>query len=200
MNYLAHLFLAEDSDESLLGNLLGDFVKGRLEDQYSPEIIKGIKTHRKVDLYTDLHPNFLACKKLLRPDRRRFAGIIVDMSFDHFLAKNWSDYSDLNLKDFTNRVYRILLSREPTLPPKLRQRIPYMVQDDWLGSYRDIETIGLALNAISRRLSRFEKSRPIKDGLDDIKANYDEFEENFREFFPDLISFVNDYRKSEFSK
>lgn len=200
MNYLAHLFLAEESDESLLGNLLGDFVKGRLEDQYSTEIIKGIKTHRKVDAYTDSHDNFLACKKLLRPERRRFAGIIVDMSFDHFLAKNWSDYSELELNEFTNRVYSILLSREPTLPLKLRQRIPYMVQDDWLGSYKNIETIGLALNAISKRLSRFEKAKPIKDGLDDIKANYDEFEENFREFFPDLISFVNDYRQSAFSK
>ena len=98
MNYLAHLYLAEDSDESLLGNLLGDFVKGRLEEQYSPEIIKGIKTHRKVDAYTDFNQNFLACKKLLRPDRRRFAGIIVDMSFDHFLAKNWADYSDIHAR------------------------------------------------------------------------------------------------------
>ncbi|GJM15507.1 MAG: ACP phosphodiesterase [Thermodesulfobacteriota bacterium] len=200
MNYLAHLYLAEDSDESLLGNLLGDFVKGRLKEQYSPEIIKGIKTHRKVDLYTDSHPNFLACKKLLQPERRRFAGIIVDMSFDHFLAKNWSDYSELELHDFTNRVYGVLLDHEPTLPQKLRDRLPYMIQDDWLGSYKNIDTVGLALNAISKRLSRFEKAKPIKDGLDDIKANYEEFEENFIEFFPDLISFVNDYRESNFSK
>lgn len=200
MNYLAHLYLAEDSDESLLGNLLGDFVKGRLGEQYSPEIIKGIKTHRKVDLYTDSHPNFLACKKLLRPERRRFAGIIVDMSFDHFLAKNWSDYSELELHDFTNRVYDVLLDREQTLPQKLRDRLPYMVQDDWLGSYKNVDTIGLALNAISKRLSRFEKAKPMKDGLDDIKANYEEFEGNFIEFFPDLIRFVNDYRQSNFSK
>ena len=200
MNYLAHLYLAEDSDESLLGNLLGDFVKGRLEDQYSPEIIKGIKTHRKVDAYTDSNQNFLACKKLLRPDRRRFAGIIIDMSFDHFLAKNWADYSDIQLTEFTDKVYGLLLNREPTLPKKLRQRLPYMVEDDWLGSYKNVDTIGLALNAISKRLSRFEKARPIKDGLDDIKANYNEFEENFREFFPNLITYVDYYRKSEFTE
>ncbi len=101
MNYLAHLHLAEDSDESLLGNLLGDFVKGHLGNEYSPEIIKGIKTHRKVDAYTDSNEKFLACKKLLRPDRRRFAGIIVDLSFDHFLAKNWSQYSNVELIKFT---------------------------------------------------------------------------------------------------
>jgi len=198
MNYLAHLYLAEDSDESLLGNLLGDFVKGHLHEQYSPEIIKGIKTHRRVDLYTDSHPNFLACKKLLRADRRRFAGIIVDLSFDHFLAKNWSEYSDVKLSEFTDRVYNVLLEREQTLPKKLRDRLPYMVKDDWLGSYKNIETIGLALDAISKRLSRFEKAKPIKDGLDDIKSNYEEFEHNFSEFFPDLVNFVDDYRKTNF--
>ena len=198
MNYLAHLYLAEDSDESLLGNLLGDFVKGRLNNQYSPEIIKGIKTHRKVDAYTDTHPNFLACKKLLREDRRRFAGIIVDLSFDHFLAKNWSNYSEIELSEFTNRVYRVLLSREKTLPQKLRVRLPYMVGDDWLGSYKNLETIGLALNGISKRLNRFQKARPIKEGLDDIKKNYEEFEQNFKEFFPELILFVHNYRQSEF--
>ena len=200
MNYLAHLYLAEDSDESLLGNLLGDFVKGRLEDQYSSEIIKGIKTHRKVDAYTDSNQNFLACKKLLRPDRRRFAGIIVDMSFDHYLAKNWADYSDIQLSEFTNKVYGLLLNREPTLPEKLRKRLPFMVKDDWLGSYKNLDTIGHALNAISKRLSRFEKAKHIKDGLDDIKANYNEFEENFREFFPDLITYVDNYRKSQFTE
>ena len=198
MNYLAHLYLAEDSDESLLGNLLGDFVKGPLHNQYSPEIIKGIITHRKVDAYTDANHHFLACKQLLRPDRRRFAGIIVDMSFDHFLAKYWSEYSSVELKEFTDRVYRLLLDREPALPKKLRKRLPYMIQDDWLGSYKNVDTIGLALNAISKRLSRFERAGPIKDGLEDIKAHYGEFEENFREFFPDLIKFVDDYRKSHF--
>lgn len=198
MNYLAHLYLAEDSDESLLGNLLGDFVKGRLEDQYSPEIIKGIKTHRRVDLYTDSHPKFLACKKLLRPDRRRFAGIIVDLGFDHVLAKHWSDYSDVKLSEFTDRVYSVLLEREQTLPQKLRDRLPYMVKDDWLGAYKNVNTVGLALEAISKRLSRFEKAKPIKDGLDDIKSNYEEFEQNFREFFPDLIRSVDDYRKTNF--
>ena len=200
MNYLAHLYLAEDSDESLIGNLLGDFVKGRLGEEYSPEIIKGIKTHRKVDAYTDANHNFLACKKLLRPDRRRFAGIIVDLSFDHFLAKNWSQYSNIELSEFTDRVYSVLLNHEQILPQKLRDRLPYMVKDNWLGSYKNLDTIELALNAISKRLNRFEKAKPIKDGLDDIKKNYQEFEQNFNEFFPELITFVEDYRKTNFSQ
>ncbi len=196
MNYLAHLYLAEDSEESLLGNLLGDFVKGRLEDQYGAEIIKGIKTHRKVDAYTDQHPKFLESKMLLDPDLRRYAGIIVDLSFDHFLAKNWSQYSSIDLNEFTNRVYYILLKHENHLPAKLRQRMPYMIGDDWLGSYRNVDTIGLALNAISRRLgNRFERARIIKNGIHDIKSNYTHLEKNFSEFFPEVISFVNEYRK-----
>jgi len=198
MNYLAHLYLAEDSDESLIGNLLGDFVKGHLGNNYSSEIIKGIKTHRKVDAYTDSNEKFLACKKLLRPDRRRFAGIIIDLSFDHFLAKKWSTYSEVELSEFTNRVYSVLLSSEKILPQKLRDRLPYMVQNDWLGSYKNLDTIELALHAISKRLGRFEKAKPIKDGLDDIKSNYEEFEQNFNEFFPELISFVDNYRKTTF--
>ncbi len=199
MNYLAHLYLAEDSDESLIGNLLGDFVKGHLHNDYSSEIIKGIKTHRKIDAYTDSHLNFLACKKLLRPDRRRFAGIIIDLSFDHFLAKNWSHYSNVELGEFCSRVYRVLLEHEQTLPQKLKDRLPYMVKDDWLGSYKNLDTIGLALEAISKRLNRFEKAKPIKDGLDDIKKNYQELEQNFKEFFPELISFVDHYRETNFN-
>ncbi len=196
MNYLAHLYLAEDSDESLLGNLLGDFVKGRLVDQYSPEILKGIKTHRKVDFYTDNNTKFLECKNLIHPNRRRFSGIIVDLSFDHFLAKNWSNYSDVALSEFANRVYALLLKNQDILPAKLMQRMPYMIGDDWLVSYKYIDTIELALNAMSRRLSRrFERAAVIKYGIEDIKDNYDELERKFSEFFPELIVFVQDYRK-----
>jgi len=199
MNYLAHLYLAEDSDESLIGNLLGDFVKGHLQNDYSPEIIKGIKTHRKVDAYTDSNEKFRACKKLLRPDRRRFAGIIVDLSFDHFLAKYWSEYSNVELSDFTNRVYELLRSREATLPEKLRDRLPIMIEEDWLGSYKSLDGIALALYRISKRISRrFEKAQSIEGGIEDINSNYKELEDNFKEFFPELITFVENYRNTNF--
>lgn len=199
MNYLAHLYLAEDSDESLLGNLLGDFVKGHLGNEYSPEIIKGIKTHRKVDAYTDSNEKFLACKKLFRPDRRRFAGIIVDLCFDHFLAKNWSQYSNVELIKFTNRVYELLISREDTLPEKLRDRLPTMIEEDWLGSYRNLDGVALALYRISKRISiRFRKAQSIEGGIEDINSNYEALEYNFKIFFPELISFVDNYRKTTF--
>ena len=88
MNYLAHIFLAGDSEESLLGNIMGDFVKGSIGDGFHPGIEEGIRTHRKVDVFTDSHEIFKASKKLMSPERRRFAGVIIDLGFDHLLAKN----------------------------------------------------------------------------------------------------------------
>jgi acyl carrier protein phosphodiesterase len=199
MNYLAHIYLAEDSDESLLGNFLGDFVKGHLRNDYSPEIIKGIKTHRKIDAYTDSNEKFRACKKLLRSERRRFAGIIVDLSFDHFLAKNWLEYSNVELGEFCSGVYDLLLRREATLPEKLRDRLPIMIEEDWLGSYKCLDGIALALYRMSKRISRrFERAQSIEGGIEDINSNYQELEQNFKEFFPELISFVDNYRKTTF--
>ena len=92
MNYLSHLFLAEDTEESRIGNLLGDFVKGRLDDSFSPEIIKGIKTHRKVDSFTDSHYIIKQTKKLISPGRRKYSGVLVDIFFDHFLTNQWGKY------------------------------------------------------------------------------------------------------------
>ena len=119
MNYLAHLYLAEDSDESIIGNLLGDFIKGSLENIENPEIARGIVTHRKVDMYTDRHDKIRESKKLISQKRNRFAGIIIDVSFDHFLSKNWSLYSDRELKDFIQDTYSTLQNHKSLNPPKL---------------------------------------------------------------------------------
>ncbi len=193
MNYLAHLFLAEDSADSIVGNFLGDFVKGPLDHGYSSEIIKGIITHRKVDSFTDSHERVLSSKKLITQSRRRFAGIIVDVSFDHFLAKNWSDYSNLELNVFIRRVYDLLEQYKDILPEKLQSVIPKIIGEDWLGSYRNIDAVGIALNKISRRLKR---DNSLAGAVEELISNYKVLEENFRVFFPDLIAFVEGYRKN----
>ncbi|HEX9830315.1 MAG TPA: ACP phosphodiesterase [Thermodesulfobacteriota bacterium] len=192
MNYLAHLFLAEDSADSILGNFLGDFVKGPLEDGYRSEIIKGIITHRKVDSFTDSHERVLSSKKLISQGRRRFAGIIVDMSFDHFLARNWNDYSSLNLNVFIKKAYDLLERYKNILPQKLQSVIPRIIGEDWLGSYRNIDGIGAALNKISRR---FKRENNLAGAVEELVSNYEVLEENFRVFFPELIVYVEDYRK-----
>ena len=198
MNYLAHLYLAEDTDESRLGNLLGDFVKGPVADSpYSPGIKEGIKTHRKVDIYTDSHRKFLESKKLISSERRRFAGIILDLTFDHFLAKNWKAYSDSELGSFTQDVYEMLRNNTALLPAKLVSFLPRMIQEDWLGSYEKLERVSIVIERISWRLERkFKRKNTLRGASGEIEANYGELERNFKEFFPDLIGFVENYRST----
>src|ERR1051325_10142199 len=104
MNYLAHLFLAEDDPESLLGNLLGDFVKGAKKDDYPDSIRRGIELHRKVDRFTDAHRVVRSSLSLISPARRRFAGVLVDIFYDHLLAKDWQIYSSVPLATFSQKV------------------------------------------------------------------------------------------------
>jgi acyl carrier protein phosphodiesterase len=198
MNYLAHLYLAEDTEESRLGNLLGDFVKGHVADSpYSPGIRKGIKTHRKVDVFTDSHRKFLESKKLISPERRRFAGVIIDLTFDHFLAKNWKSYSNRELGSFTQGVYGMLMKNRSILPLKLVTFLPRMIQEDWLGSYEKLGGVSVVIERISRRLERkFKRQNTLQGASREIEANYRELERNFEDFFPELITFVENYRNT----
>lgn len=199
MNYLAHIYLAEDSDESVIGNLLGDFVKGPVGKEYAPGIAKGIITHRKVDVFTDSHEKFLASKKLISPERRRFSGVIIDLTFDHFLAKNWSEYSSSELPVFIKETYELLTRHRSMLPDKLQAFLPRMIDEDWLGSYRELEGIGETMNRISRRLNRrFRRENTLAGAVEEVESNYAELEKNFSSFFPEVIAFVEDLRKSGF--
>ncbi len=198
MNYLAHIYLAEDSDESVVGNLLGDFVKGPVGETYAPEIAKGIITHRKVDVFTDTHDKFLASKKLISPERRRFAGIIIDLTFDHFLARHWSEYATSDLSIFISDTYELLTRNRSILPEKLQLFLPRMIVEDWLGSYYELAGIGMSIDRISRRLKRrFIRDNTLEGAVEEVDSNYAELEKNFNEFFPEVISFVENLRKSE---
>ncbi len=191
MNYLAHLYLAEDSPESILGNLLGDFLKGQSIDAYGDAIKKGIQLHKKVDIYTDSHPVFRASKSLISPVNRRYAGIIVDVFYDHFLAKNWLDYSLVTSKHFAARVYTILQENEAMLPDSIKKVLPNLINKDLLTSYAEIQGINLALQRISLRLKRENK---LGSASEELTANYERFERDFQRFFPDLIDYVKTLR------
>src|SRR3972149_12107538 len=154
MNYLAHLYLADDSPGSLIGSLLGDFVKGTLDNAYDEEITRGILIYRRIDSFSDSHEQVLESKRLISPKRRRFSGIIIDVSFDHSLARSWSEYSNEELADFTRKVYVLLSKYSHILPYKPRSIIPKMIEEDWLGSYQYIEGIGQIMDRVSRRLTR----------------------------------------------
>lgn len=192
MNYLAHLFLSDDTPSALVGGLLGDFVKGRLGDRYDEEIRKGIELHRKVDVFTDAHEIVLASKGRISPARRRFAGIIVDVCYDHFLARNWAEYSATPLRTFARRVYDALTEKRELLPDRLKQSLPNMIRNDWLVSYRELHVIDLVLNRISARLRR---ENSLMNAIEELESNYHAFEADFRAFFPDLMAYVAAYKK-----
>ena len=187
MNYLAHLFLAEGSPESLIGSILGDFVKGAIEDQYSQGVRRGIELHRKIDAYTDSHEITLASRNLFSPLRRRFAGIIVDLCYDHFLYRHWSKFAEVKLDEFVSHVYDILRAHGAILPERLQAMIPVMIREDWLGSYQDLQGVELAMKRLSKRITRGDR---LLGAIEEIKHHYLKLEADFLIFFPDLEHYV----------
>lgn len=191
MNYLAHVFLQRSSPDLMIGGLLGDFVKGALGARFSPTVQEGILLHRAVDRYTDGHPIVRASTALVSPVRRRFAGILVDVFYDHFLARHWSRYSEQTLQVFTHQVYAALASRSAYYPERLQRILPFMTEQDWLASYMRIESVDAALRGIARRFQRYPRAAALEDGIQDLIQNYEALEQQFLEFFPELTAFVN---------
>ena len=183
MNYLAHLYLAEQSSEGLLGSLLGDFVKGRLDDRFPETVRRGIALHRAIDSYTDAHPLHLQSRNRIAAERRRYAGIIIDVCYDHFLCRHWADYSNQSLDRFAARVYDVLREHHNDLPDRLRRMAPHMIADDWLGSYAELANVGRALDGISRRMTR---SNPLAGAVTELEVNYAALDGDFQRFFPEL--------------
>lgn len=188
VNYLAHLYLADDDPEFLVGSLLGDFLKGPLDERLAGGLRQGVLIHRKIDVYTDAHPLFRRSKQRLRPQFRRYGGILIDIYYDHFLAGNWSRYSPLSLRDFSGQVYRILEVYYPDLPPSMQRMVSGMIANDLLMSYRELDGIGRALQRIEHRLKRRESR--LGDAVEDLALNYTELRTDFEAFFPQLIAYV----------
>ena len=180
LNYLAHLFLAKNSAESLIGNLAGDFVKGPLRDQFTPGIRDGIMQHRRIDAFTDTHPEVAAFRRVLIPDHGHYARVISDVFFDHFLASDFLRYSDEPLDAFVRRVFT-LMDGQPK-PGRLERVFDYI--PSWILSYRDPDGVRQALGGISRRLSRHPRLDTATHHLVDSRV---ELERRFHAFFPDVI-------------
>ena len=185
MNYLAHLLLAEQTTESLIGNLAGDFVKGRIGDDVAPAIAEGIRHHRRVDAFTDSHPSVAAFRRVLIPEHGHYARVIADVFFDHFLAVDFTRYSSEALDVFLRRVYNAIDPHVDELPGRLRIVYPRMRDEGWLQSYQSLEGIRLALGGISHRLSRRPQLAAAVHFLED--ANRPALERLFHEFFPDVM-------------
>ena len=192
MNFLAHLYLAAPADDALVGNFLGDFVKGPLAeapDRYR----RGIEMHRAVDTFTDDHPVHARARARIEGPRRRVAGIIVDLCFDHFLAREWDDRRDEPLEDFSRRFYGLLEEREDHLPERVLRAMPHMTRENWLLGYREPQGIARALDGLSRRRRRLGV---LEGSGEELLRHYDGLRADFEAFFPLLETFVVERRRA----
>ncbi len=193
MNFLAHLYLSGDDHKIMVGNFIGDFVKGRNAlKQFEPRIIKGIELHRAIDEFTDSHPIVTVSKNRLRPKYRHYSGVIVDVFYDHFLARNWNTYHVDLLPDFANKAYEIIQSFDPILPIEVKYMMPYMIKGNWLVNYSQTEGIHRALSGMSRRTPYESK---MEEATVNLELHYQEFEKEFKSFFPELKLFCEDWSK-----
>jgi acyl carrier protein phosphodiesterase len=149
VNFLAHLLLSPPTPDGRLGGLLGDFVKGPLKQAgYRLSVTQAIRLHRRVDSFTDTHPAVRAARSLVSPARRRFAGILVDVFFDHLLARRWECWHAAPLPQFAGLVYGELACTLHPVPPRFAAMAQIMAAQDWLGSYASTDGISLALERI----------------------------------------------------
>ncbi|MBI5579007.1 MAG: DUF479 domain-containing protein [Deltaproteobacteria bacterium] len=192
MNFLAHAFLAGTDDDAILGSLLGDFVKGCPEGRFSAAVSEAIRLHRRIDSYSDAHRITRRSRNRITPSRRRFAGIIVDVGYDHFLSRHWRRFSSMELGPFVHRVYTVLSRHCPLLPERLSHILPRMISENWLGSYIRLEHVGDALDRIAGRLSRGGR---FLHAVTEIEDNYETLEADFLTFFPELVSFCTDAKQ-----
>jgi len=196
VNYLAHLFLArmastrlppEQQALTLMGNLMGDFVKGQQFSHYPPQVASGIYQHREIDKYTDRHQEVVGLKNLLSGKRKRFSGIISDIVFDHFLAKEFASYSPEPLSQFSELCYRQLAAHLELMPEKMQRMVSRMIADDWLAGYQELSSVGLALDGVSRRI-RFDNH--LLGAIEEVQEHYSAYQQAFEVFFPQLLAFV----------
>jgi acyl carrier protein phosphodiesterase len=190
MNFLAHIYLSGKDENLMLGNFIADMVKGRQIDRYSAEVVKGIKLHRKIDEYTDSHHFVSRSKNRIRDKYRHYSGVVVDMFYDHFLARNWHHYSQEPIDTFVQGAYNVLLKNYVILPKRAKFILPIMIGSNWLVNYADLKSLKRHMEGLARR-TPFDSG--MEHAVEDLKIHYDGFEQDFMDFFPELTAFVSTY-------
>ena len=186
MNFLAHIYLSGDDEAIIIGNFIADGIKGRRYEKFPAPIAKGILLHRAIDSFTDSHPTVHQRTARLHKNYSHYSGVIVDILYDHFLAKNWNRYSDVPLEDYVQNFYGLLRKNFTTLPPRIQKMMPYMIADNWLLSYATIEGIGKILAQMNVRTKGISK---MNLAVAELQKYYGEFEAEFTSFFEELIAY-----------
>jgi len=188
MNFLAHCFLSGSNEQHLVGNFLGDYIGNRPLKQYAAGIQEGILLHRKIDTFTDAHPQVLKGVRRLYPYHHKYSAVVIDIFYDFLLAHNWSKYSDQPLAEYTQQTYKILLEYIEIMPARLQKNLPLMVADDWLRNYGT--RMGLE-NTFRRLQGRVSKPSHLSNTLDSLDRDFTNLNEEFNRFFPDIIEYVS---------
>ncbi len=183
MNFLAHIYLSGENDLIKIGNFMADGIRGKQFEHFPKDVQKGILLHRFIDTYTDSHDIFRTSTKRLHERYHHYAGVIVDIVYDHFLAKNWTNYSDEKLESFISRFYNSLHDNYDILTEKTQGLMPYMIERNWLLSYRTTEGIHQILTQMDRRSKNISQ---MQFAIEELNEFYDEFEEEFTSFFEDI--------------
>ena len=186
MNFLAHIYLSGEDDRITIGNFIADKIHGKAYKKYPFDIQKGILLHREIDTFTDAHPIVRQSTKRLHTNYGHYSSVIVDILYDHFLAKNWETYSTIPLKDFSVSFYNLLEDSYEILPLRIQNLMPFMIADNWLLNYSKIEGVQCVLDGMNRRTKYKSK---MNEATKELKIHYNEFEEEFTLFFDELIAF-----------
>lgn len=194
MNWLAHLFLSEDDPAYRIGNVVADWVKGEARRLLPPEVQRGIACHLEIDRFTDAHPVVRASLARFQSPFRRFAGVLVDVFYDHFLARDWIRYCDQPLARWKQQVYAQLTAPEVPLHPQLRANLMRMAREDWLGGYASLDGVRAILRRIAARMSR---PVPLAEGVAVLCAHYEELRADFHAFFPELRAHVHNWQNHQ---
>ncbi len=186
MNYLAHAYLSFDEPKVLIGNFIGDFVRGPIEEIYEKDVVIGILLHREIDSFTDSHPVVKEAQSLLRPIYGRYATVITDMYFDYFLGKYWNNYHHQPLEEYAQYVYKTIEVYKDFLPENFLKTFQYIQYYDWLVTYSELDGIRRAFKGIAKRTKFDSKMETAHIFLDE---NHDLFRQYFGDFFEDLVKF-----------
>jgi acyl carrier protein phosphodiesterase len=189
-----HLYLSGDNPETLVGNMMGDFVKGRLDECYPPGIRRGIELHRRIDSFSASNPCFIRSKRLIDPSFRHYRGVLVDVFYDHFLARQWEEYRGTPYRDFIRECFAVLLAHEEVLPESLRTLLPRIFSANWLLSYPHMEGVASVLERMSKRVSR---PNPLAEGIGELSLHYGQLLGDFRQFLPEISEYVRKLSKAE---
>ncbi|MFC2147417.1 MAG: acyl carrier protein phosphodiesterase [Eudoraea sp.] len=186
MNFLAHIYLSFGDDEITIGNFIADSIRANKYKHLPDRIQKGILLHREIDTYTDAHPIPRVSSKRLHQNYSHYSRVIVDIFYDHFLAKNWKQYSDTPLEIYVDKFYDLLEDNFTILPDGTKRMIPYMISDNWLLNYAQMEGISRVLSGMNRRTNNKSK---MNFAILDLEKNYEAFEVEFTAFFNELVVF-----------